>query len=75
MITVSINYTCKYRLNFADNYVWTTCGKCVNLKTNRQIKQVYKSGSIGYVIKGKFYTLKKLRESLEKIPTKEYMPF
>jgi hypothetical protein len=75
MITVSINYTCKYRLNFADNYLWTNCGKCVNLKTNRLIKQVYKSGSIGYVIKGKFYTLKKLRTQLEKIPKNEYTPF
>jgi hypothetical protein len=71
MITVSINYTCKYRLKFANNYAWTNCGKCVNLKTNRLIKQVYKSGSIGYVIKGKFYTLKKLRTQLEKIPKNE----
>jgi len=34
-----------------------------------------KGGSIGYVIKGKFYTLKFLRDKLELIPTKDYCPF
>lgn len=75
MIEISITYKCKYRLSFAQNYVWTTCGKCYNLKTARQLKQVYKSGMIGYVIQGKFCSLKKLRGQLEKIPVKEYTPF
>lgn len=75
MLSISINYTCKYRLKFAPNYVWTICGKCYNLKTSRMIKQVYKCGCIGYVINGKFYSLKSLRNSLELIPNKEYVPF
>lgn len=74
MITISVNYTCKYRLNFATNYLWTTCGKCYNIKTGRLIKQIYKSGCIGYIINGKFYSLTKLRTYLEKIP-KENTPF
>ena len=75
MITISVNYTCKYRINFANEYVWTICGKCYNTKTERLIKQVYKSGCIGYVIRGKFYSLTKLRKSLEIIQKKEYCPF
>ena len=75
MITISIQYNCKYRLKFAQNYVWTNCGKCFNLKTQKPIKQVRKSSSIGYVINSKFYTLNKLRQELELIPTKEYTPF
>ena len=75
MITISISYTCKYRINFAPNYVWTKCGKCYNLKTSRMIKQVYKCGCIGYIINSKFYSLKKLRSNLELIPKKEYVPF
>jgi len=75
MITVSITYTCKFRLKFDNNYAWTECGKCFNLKTNRQIKQVYNSGCIGYSIKGKFYSRKYLRTQLELIPKKEYCPF
>ena len=66
MITVSIKYTCKYRLDFAQNYVWTICGKCINVKTNRVIKEIYKSGCIGYIINGKFHSLTKLRKSLIK---------
>lgn len=68
MITISVNYTCKYRLSFAHHYIWTICGKCYNMKSGRLLKQVYKNGSIGYVINSKFYSLKKLREQLEKIP-------
>ena len=75
MITISISYTCKYRLSFANNYVWTVCGKCYNMKTGRLIKQVYNSGCIGYTIKGKFKSLTYLKTKLELIPKKEYIPF
>jgi len=63
----SINYTCKYQLSFANEYKWSICGKCYNSKTGRLIKQIMKGGSIGYVIRGKFYTIKKLRTQLESI--------
>jgi hypothetical protein len=39
----------------------------VNLKTGKILKQIMKGGSIGYVIKGKFYSLKRLKQSLVKI--------
>jgi len=74
MITISVSYTCKYRLKFANHYVWTTCGKCYNQKTGRMIKQVYNSGCIGYTINGKFKSIKFLRNNLEKITDDEY-PF
>ena len=74
MYTITVNYTCKYQLVFATNYKWTTCGKCYNDKSGRFIKQIMKGGSIGYVIKGKFYTLKYLRGKLVKIE-KEKTPF
>ncbi len=74
MHTFTITYTCKYQLSFDNNYKWSTCGKCFNSKTGRMIKQIMKGGSIGYVIKGKFYTLKFLRTKLVKIE-KDYCPF
>ena len=74
MYTFSIDYTCKYQLSFATNYKWSTCGKCYNAKTGRLIKQIMKGGSIGYIIMGKFYTLKYLRSKLIKIEVVEY-PF
>jgi hypothetical protein len=74
MFTVSIKYTCKYHLNFANEYKWTTCGKCINVQSGRVIKQILKGGSIGYVVRGKFYTLKYLRTQLTKIERID-MPF
>ena len=37
---ITIKYPCKYRLSFAQNYVFSG-DKCFNSKTNREIKQVY----------------------------------
>lgn len=74
MLVITIHYTCKYRISFAPNYVFTKCGLCVNLKTNRIIKQVYNSGCIGYTIGGKFKSLTFLKAHLEKIKT-EKLPF
>lgn len=74
MLVISIQYTCKYCISFSQNYVFTKCGLCVNLKTNRIIKQVYNSGCIGYTIDGKFKSLTFLKLHLEKIKT-EKSPF
>ena len=75
MNSFTVNYTYKHRISFAPNYVFSSCGKCMNLKTNRLIKKVYNIGCIGFNIKGKFYSLTKLRSSLELMPKKEYCPF
>lgn len=64
-----------YQLKFANHYKWSKCGKCFNTKTEREIKQVYKSRCLGYNIKGKFYSLTYLRTQLELIPKKEKLPF
>lgn len=67
MYSISVNYTVEWELNFAPEYKWSKCGKCFNIKTGKQIKQCYKNGMIGYYVKSKFYSLKKLRTKLEKI--------
>jgi hypothetical protein len=67
MNSISKTYTLKFELDFAPEYQWTSCGKCFNVKTGRQIKQTYVSGSIGYCIRGKFNSLTKLRQHLQKI--------
>lgn len=71
---ITIKYICKYRLNFAQNYVFSG-DKCFNSKTNREIKQVYNNGSIGYNINGRFHSLKSLKPNLEKIPNETFYPF
>jgi hypothetical protein len=71
MNTFTVTYTYIYRLNFANNYVFSKCGKCMNLKSGRLIKKVYNSGCIGFNINGKFKSISRLRECLEKIPREE----
>jgi hypothetical protein len=74
MHTFTVTYTVKYEIDFAPNYVFNEKNECWNLKTGRKIKKVTKNGMIGYSIKGKFFSLKKLRGHLVKT-TKESLPF
>lgn len=74
MLTITVNYTCKYEISFAPQYKFTTCGLCYNAKSGRLIKQVLKSNCIGYIIEGKFKSLTYLRNNLKKI-TKIENPF
>lgn len=74
MSSITVNYTLIWCLDFADNYQWTKCGKCFNVKTNKQLKKVYNNGTIGYNINGKFKSLTYLRKHLIKIKT-NLLPF
>jgi len=70
----TVTYAVKYELNDAPEYAWNKYNECFNLKTGRRIKQVHKNGMIGYVIRGKFQSLKQLRKRLIK-PQKIICPF
>ena len=66
--SVTLQFTCKWTLDFDKDFVFLDKYKfLVNLKTGKILKQITKGGSIGYVIKGKFYTLTKLKGHLVKI--------
>lgn len=67
MITISNTYKLKWQLSFAPEYQFTECGKCVNMKRGKEVRRILIGYSVGYCIKGKFYTLAKLRTSLQKI--------
>ena len=72
--TISKNYDFIWMIDFAPNYKFSKCKKLFNLKTGREIKKTLASMTIGYYIKGKFYSLNKLRNHLVKIE-KELCPF
>lgn len=74
MHTFTVTYAIKYQIDFADHYVFNQHKECYNLKTCRRIKKVMQGRSIGYNIKGKFYSLTKLRNHLSK-PQEEECPF
>ncbi len=68
MKTISVTYSLKWRIKYAHNYQFTSCGKLFNIKTGRQVKRCLNGGSIGYWIDRKFVTLDNLRASIEKLP-------
>lgn len=73
---ITLDLYCKWRVNFATNYVFTTDPKLlINIKSGKVINQIMKGSTIGYIINSKFYSLTKLREHLEQIPKKEILPF
>ena len=73
MNTLSITYNYKYYVSFAPEYVFTTCGKCVNLKRGKVVRHVLKRYTKGFNIRGKFYSDDNLRDFLTK--DKTYCPF
>jgi hypothetical protein len=73
MNTITITYTLKYEINFAPEYKFSG-RRCFNTKTGREIKQVMVGGSIGYSIRGKFHSLKKLKNNLRLVKS-EKTPF
>lgn len=71
MSLISIRYATIWRLKFAEEYQWTKDGLCINAKRGTILRQVYKNRSIGYNIRGKFYSLSYLRSKLERIQPHE----
>lgn len=74
MHSFTVTYAIKYVIDFAPEYVFNKHKECYNLKTGRRIKKVMQGRSIGYNIKGKFYSLTRLRNHLQK-PQNEECPF
>ena len=75
MIEFNVKYKAKYRLKDNENYIFSTCGLCFNLKSGKLVKQITKGYTIGYLINGKFKSLEVLRQNLELIPKNSNCPF
>lgn len=67
MNTISKTYTLIWQISDAPQYQFTKDGKCFNVRTGNQIKKTLVGGSVGYCIKGKFRSSKRLRKKLIKI--------
>lgn len=67
-ISISNSYELKYQIIFASDYKVTECGKVFNGKRGKEIKKTICGGSIGWCIKGRFYSQTFLQNQLEEIP-------
>jgi len=74
MITISKNYDLIWHIDFANEYQFTKCKKLINTHRCIEVRKIVNGGSIGYCIRGKFYSLTYLRTHLQKI-TKQQIPF
>ena len=68
-MTISTTYDLKWQLSFAKEYQFTSYGICINTKRNKVVKKVLNCRSVGWCIKGKFYSATYLRQQLTKIET------
>ena len=74
-ISLSTNYHLKWQFKNSENYKITSCGKIINCKTNRIIKETINGGyTIGFWINGKFIPKNKVNSMVEKI-NEIYCPF
>ena len=67
MQAITVTYTLFWVLDFAEEYGFTRCGKCFNIKRGKELKQAPQGGSIGYNIRSKFYTISRLKKHLVKL--------
>jgi hypothetical protein len=76
MITLSTNYTLKWRFKHYQNLQITTCKRLINVKTMRLKKKCVNGGVIGYWLSSKkFIPLTKINDLIEIIPNKSNCPF
>lgn len=74
MLEFTTKHIAKYQLKSNPHYVYSVDKLCFNTKTGRVVKQILKGSTIGYIIDGKFKSLKVLRNELELIQ-KSKLPF
>ena len=72
--TISTTYDLVWQLKCSPNYKFTKDGICINCQRGTIVRKIKNGGSIGFVINGKFKSIKVLRNELEKITEIEY-PF
>lgn len=75
-----VEFIGKWRLVNHHHYIWTTCKKLVNSKTNKMVKKTTNGKGVkpGYYINRKFIKCEDLKQYLELIPEEseiEYCPF
>ena len=58
---ISVTYNFSFKFIEYPYYKWTDCGLLFNTKTGRKIKKVCIGTCLGYNIKGKFYSITKLK--------------
>jgi hypothetical protein len=73
-MTISVDYEEKWEVITAPHYKVTECGKIINSKRGKLLKEVYKNGMHGFCIEGKFYSKAKIRTMLRLIKG-TYCPF
>lgn len=72
---IQVTYTAKWQIKNATWYKWSECKKLINCKTEKVIEKTLKGTKAGYYINREFVASTDLKNRIEKIPKKEFLPF
>lgn len=73
MTTISVTYDCKYQVKGMPEYKFAK-KKLFNTQRGKEIKKVLNGYTIGYNLRGKFYSMQKIKAMIEPIE-KNICPF
>ena len=73
MICISSNYDSKWQIVGMPEYQFAK-KRLFNVKRGKEVKRVLKGYTIGYNLRGKFYSINSIKKMVEKV-TKEDCPF
>jgi hypothetical protein len=73
MISVTTNYDCKWQVKGMTEYKFAK-KKLFNCQRGKEVKKVLNGYTVGYNLRGKFYSLSRIKEMIE--PVEEiFCPF
>ena len=73
MLTISTTYDCKYQVKGMTEYKFAK-KKLFNTQRGKEIKKVLNGYTIGYNLRGKFYSMQRIKTMIEPVE-KNICPF
>lgn len=66
MLSITTNYDCKYQIKGMPEYQFAK-KKLFNVKRGKEVKKVLNGYTLGYNLRGKFYSMQMIKELVEPI--------
>ena len=66
MISITINYECKWQVKDMPEYQFAK-KKLFNAQRGKEVKKVLKGYTVGYNLRGKFYSMKAIKKMIAQV--------
>jgi hypothetical protein len=74
-ITITYRLKLVWKIKGYSDYAFAEDKELYNIKRQKKVKKIYNNGSIGYILNGKFITLKNLKTLISKYENTSICPF